>query len=48
MNHFTATVRENRSSYSLTDDGGIELRNNLNDCLSVKLCVEFFISCNEC
>ena len=37
----TATVRENRSSYSLTDDGGIELRNNLNDCLSVKLCDEF-------
>ena len=37
----TATVRENCSSYSLTDDGGIELRNNLNDCLSVKLCDEF-------
>ena len=29
------TVRENRGSISLTDDGGIELRNNLNDCLSV-------------
>ena len=36
------TVRENRGSISLTDDGGIELRNNLNDCLSVKLCDEFF------
>lgn len=37
----TATIRENRSSYSQTDDGRSEVRNNLIDCLCVinRICV---------